>query len=557
MAKKSTLQIITVILSLLLIYSCANQLPPTGGEVDRIPPEILEVYPDDQTVNFDDTIIEITFSEYVNKRSVQEAVFISPNITGHIEYDWSGKTVEIELPDSLKGNTTYTITVGTEVEDINNKNKMENAFTFAFSTGDKIDRGTITGTVFNPNPGGVMIYAYKMETDTLNPSKQQPDYVTQSGIDGSFKLTGLSNGIYRVFAVRDEFKDFLYDVSQDEFGVPHSEVELSGTDSLFTGMNYQLQIEDTTKPRVFGLTMTDKHHLLIEFSECVDSTRITAENFFIYDSSNQKQTDVNYFFKGRTKKKNYLIAFADTLTDSEQLYLITQNIYDNKNNKLNYEATSFVRNTQPDTTQPELLTFQEQYPNKKVDYRNGYVTFSFTDGFNFETIKDAVKVFDRNGADVKAQLNKIDDSSFNINFESLKPNSEYEIKVNHNLLIDAAGNKTDSIFVHKFVTINNLDFSGISGTVKAADEVNVVVVAQNIAEKKISYSSNNREFNFERVFPGKYMLSVFDDENNNGKYDKGSIYPFEEAEKFVFYPDTLDLKPRWPVGDIVIYFDKN
>jgi len=557
MAKRASLQIIAVVLLSVIIYSCANQLPPTGGEVDRIPPEILEVYPSDQTVNYTEHSIQITFSEYVNKRSLQEAVFISPNIPGNFEYDWSGQSVEIELPDSLRENTTYTITIGTEVEDINHGNTMENAYTFAFSTGNKIDKGTVTGTVFDDKATGVMIYAYKAVRDTLNPTKQKPDYITQCGMSGYFKLSGLGEGIYRIFAVRDEFKDFLYDPSQDQFGAPFTEVNLSKKDSLFTGMNFQLQKEDTSKPRVYGLTMTDQHHILIEFSEGVDSTRITNDNFFIYDSLNQRNTQIDYFYKGRTKKKNYLLAFADTLMYSEQLFLISKNIFDHKNNELIFEATSFVRNTEPDTTRPELVSFEEQFGNKKVDYKDGYVTFKYGDGFKFGVLKDALKIYDKNDEEITAEIKKIDDATFTVNFESLKPNSIYEIKVDNNYLVDVAGNKIDSIFSHKFTTVNNLEFSGISGDVKAPDEINVIVVAENISDKKLIYMQDERKFNFERVFPGKYLLSAFDDENKNGKYDKGSIYPFRESERFVFYPDTLDLKPRWPVGDILINFNKN
>ena len=40
-------------LVLLFIAGCANQLPPGGGDVDRIPPEIIYSYPEDGTTNYD------------------------------------------------------------------------------------------------------------------------------------------------------------------------------------------------------------------------------------------------------------------------------------------------------------------------------------------------------------------------------------------------------------------------------------------------------------------------------------------------------------------------
>ena len=68
--------LIFVLLSFILIIKCANQLPPSGGEVDKIPPKIEEVYPADGTVNFKDNYFELNFSEYVDKRSVRDAILL-------------------------------------------------------------------------------------------------------------------------------------------------------------------------------------------------------------------------------------------------------------------------------------------------------------------------------------------------------------------------------------------------------------------------------------------------------------------------------------------------
>ena len=97
--------------SAFILYSCANQLPPGGGPVDTDPPMIIDSYPADRTVNFDDDHIAVTFSEYVDKRSVQEAVFISPAVEGQLEYNWSGRTLELEFPYGLRDSITYVIRI--------------------------------------------------------------------------------------------------------------------------------------------------------------------------------------------------------------------------------------------------------------------------------------------------------------------------------------------------------------------------------------------------------------------------------------------------------------
>ncbi|NNL22765.1 MAG: hypothetical protein HKO83_15710 [Ignavibacteriaceae bacterium] len=69
--------VLTVCLLSMFLMRCANQLPPTGGDVDRIPPEIEEVYPPNGTTNYDEDYFEIEFSEYVdNARCRKQFLFL-------------------------------------------------------------------------------------------------------------------------------------------------------------------------------------------------------------------------------------------------------------------------------------------------------------------------------------------------------------------------------------------------------------------------------------------------------------------------------------------------
>ncbi|MCZ6703410.1 MAG: Ig-like domain-containing protein, partial [Ignavibacteria bacterium] len=141
-------KIILKVILIVLIGGCANQLPPGGGEVDTTPPEIIELYPVNGTTNYKDNYFELEFSEYVDKRSFKDALFISPYVEGRLEYEWTGTSVTVSFVEGLKKDVTYTITVGTDVVDRNNKNRMTNSYSFSFSTGSKIDRRTIRGHVY-------------------------------------------------------------------------------------------------------------------------------------------------------------------------------------------------------------------------------------------------------------------------------------------------------------------------------------------------------------------------------------------------------------------------
>ena len=88
-------------LILLVLSKCANQVAPPGGEKDISPPVIISTYPENGTINFHDNIIEFSFSEYVNKRSINEALFVSPLADANPDISWTNRTVEMTFQDSF------------------------------------------------------------------------------------------------------------------------------------------------------------------------------------------------------------------------------------------------------------------------------------------------------------------------------------------------------------------------------------------------------------------------------------------------------------------------
>ena len=137
------------VLLFVLSINCAHQIYPEGGPVDRIPPEIIMTEPKQGELYVKKNIFHFEFSEYIDRRSFEESVFISPAGQKSPEFDWSGKEVDVILPYELKPEKTYTVTIGTDVQDVNNRNKMAEPFTLAFSTGNKIDSGFIHGKVYD------------------------------------------------------------------------------------------------------------------------------------------------------------------------------------------------------------------------------------------------------------------------------------------------------------------------------------------------------------------------------------------------------------------------
>lgn len=559
MAPKS--KIIFNLLLLFILSSCANQLPPGGGELDKVPPRIIESIPANGTTNYTDDYFEITFSEYVDRRSVQDAIFISPPIAKGLDYDWGGKTLSVYFKDTLRSNTTYTIVIGTDVIDLNNRNKMAEPFSFAFSTGNQIDIGKISGKIFDKDPGGTSVFAYRQNENEPDPAVTKPEYVSQVGKNGKFTLLGLGNGDYKLFAIRDNFRDLKYQKNDDQFGVQFKDVIISDDKKEFTDVDFFLSIEDTIPPTLSNVMMKDRNHLQIEFNEPIDSSKLSADNFYIFDSTANARKEITYFFKGSINAKQFLLSISDSLVEDNNNYLVCMNFIDMNGVAKEYDASQFSVKTQPDTLIPKVLKVEGTLPEGKVDHDNPLINVEFDDGFDVTKIDTAISITDAKGFNYGCSINLIDDASFNIIVNSkLKQKTEYQLKINLGAVQDAAGNFADSVYQTEFTTASELDFSGVSGTVLAeTDSVGTMIVLSSASRGEREYKVKpvpNSKFNFSKIVPGKYLLWGFADQNGNNSYDIGKIIPYKKSEKFVFHPDTLNLRARWPVGDIILDFTK-
>ncbi|HZW39825.1 MAG TPA: Ig-like domain-containing protein [Ignavibacteriaceae bacterium] len=552
-----------ILFSFLFLAGCANQLPPGGGEKDTKPPTIVEVIPSDGTVNYNENYFELGFSEFVDKRVVKDALFISPAIEGELELDWSGKSVRVYFPGKLKANTTYSITVGTDVTDFHERNKMAEAFSFNFSTGPEIDRRTIAGRVFDEKPEDIMIYAFLLSDTSKVLGDRKPDYISQTGADGSYKVGGLAAGTYRVFAVRDEFRDLIFQPEQDKIGIPSGDIVLKPEDSLMNNINFFITEYDTVPPRLSNSVMTDAHHTLLSFSEPIDSLSTGKKNFFIYDSTDNKQIPIDYTFKGNAKPNEIILAIKNTIPLEHSTFIFANNIADKNKNIIKQDNLALTLSARPDTLIPDILKIIPERRSDKVDFQNTEIYFTLNDGFDTSLIHQSITFKDTLGNNVPFSIQTIDNASFKVkaNIE-LQPRKDYLIRINFKNVVDPAGNFTDTTFIYPFKTISGAEFTGLQGSVSNIDVArNTVLILQgrgDVAGKIYKTKlTNGNKFSFNRVEPGKYLLWGFYDDDSSGTYNYGSLKPFTFSEEFSFHPSEINLRPRWVVTDFLFVFKKS
>jgi hypothetical protein len=552
----------------LVLAGCANQQPPEGGPIDRTTPEIISTSPDSSTMlNFNDYKIQLKFDRYVNERSVEEAIFISPYI-GTLEFNWSGKGLEIIFSEKLRPNTTYVVNIGTDVEDLN-KNRMAQAFTLAFSTGKEIDRGAIEGRVYPRNNGdgisGIMIFAYRLNglnPDTLNPIIEKPDFITQTGKYGDFFLRHIPFGSYRVFAVRDEYRNLVYDREIDEYGVPSGNINITTSDSIRAGVFMKLAKEDTTGPRLVKVTSPNQNHILAEFSESINPNSITRSSFSVIDTIDGKP--LNLFIVAPSPVASNAIFMVTQKQDSGRVFsLSVQDITDSTGNKINLLANTllFQSSLKIDTLGSRLAAVSIKDSAQAIDLQP-IVTLTFSDALEKSTSLDWVDLFDNNKERVPVEKKWISDVMISLRPEKeLKSRSWYTLRAELRELHDWAGRVCrDSTKSWRFETLDIEDLSSVEGMVIDNNKIDTaghvyvtaVQIGENIPKRYMAAADALGYFLFPQIAEGRYVFQAFRDRDNNGIYDSGKPFPFIYSERFSSFSDTLKIRARWPLEGLKI-----
>ena len=560
--------IIIVFLYAFLLTGCANQQPPEGGPIDRTMPEIISTFPDSSSMlNFRGHKILLDFDRYVNERSVEEAVFISPYI-GALEFNWSGKELEILFSENLRSHTTYVINIGTDVEDLN-KNRMAQAFTIAFSTGNEIDRGVIEGRVYPRNIGdgisGIMIFAYRLDgidPDTLNPIKDKPDFITQTGKNGNFFLHHIPFGSYQVFAIRDEYRNLVYDREIDEFAVQSGKIELIPSDSIRTDVFMKLAKEDTTGPRLMKVTALNQTHIRAEFSESINPSTVRLSSFTVVDTVNQNHLDLFLSYPVPASSNSFLVITQKQ--DSGRVFrLSVKDVTDSAGNKINPLANSslFRSSLKADTLRPRVVSVSIKDSALAVDLQP-VLTITFSDGVAKSSSLDWLNIFDDNKKQIQAEKKWMSDAVISLRPEKeLQSHTRYTLRAELRSVHDWAGRVClDSTKAWHFETLDIEDLSSVEGTVLDDNKIDITgqlfvsatQIGRSTPKHYVVPADATGKFIIPQIAEGSYVFQSFRDRNGNGKYDSGNPFPFVYSERFSMVSDTLKVRARWPLEGVKI-----
>ncbi len=553
-----------IIIFLFFLYGCASKGPISGGPVDDIPPLILNTVPENLSLMVKNDIeVKFEFNERMNRSSVEKAIFISPVPDSKPEYKWNGyKNLTLRFGDELTEDRTYVISIGSAAAD-EHKIKLGESYNLAFSTGDRIDNGTIAGAVFgHAKKSKVLLFAYLLE-DSLDvePAETNPDYITQPNNNGEYRFMHLAYGRYRVFAVEDLDENGKYFIGKDNIAIStKDDAVLVETDTSATFSFYGFQSIDTLNPVIVSLLTIDNRHLTIRSLEPL----VLPDNIdsIWAVSRRDEQKIIPKVMYPDVEEANIFHLHFEGLSDNTEYDIFFGGLKDLSDNKLDSisRKRTFTSSAERDTTPPQLISVTPQRGNEVV-YSGDHIKINFDEGIQKESILSALNIFISDSVSVNYDLvSKYPNKWEAFTTDGWKSGRNYKIQMNLEEIRDLRGNSMpDSLWSSKFQVVANDTFGIISGLLVDDLESGVAIHLtaspfNKKAKKLYSKVDTVGNFQFDKVLPGKYFLSAYGDTDEDGNYTLGIPVPYTLSERFFQGIDTVIVRSRWETADHKIIF---
>jgi hypothetical protein len=229
-------------------------------------------FPPTRTTRFTGSKLTIQFADYVDQ-GVRQAIRIQPST--RFSTSWSGDELDVTFLEPLRPDATYSVTVGTDFKGANGQSPAA-AHTILFATGNVIDTGRITGSVTATPADGIDVFCHPISDSIPNVTRTPAPYRIGVGSNGTFSVDGLSDGRYRLLAVRDANRNGLADAGED-LGTATADVDVTNGQSPPMSIVVGTPI-DRIRPIFTRARAVTRRSIELAFSEAiatVDASAIT------------------------------------------------------------------------------------------------------------------------------------------------------------------------------------------------------------------------------------------------------------------------------------------
>lgn len=582
-----------------VLFSCARMGSPDGGWYDETPPYVVGATPPDGGTNVHRKHIYIRFNEFVTIDNPTENVVVSPPQLEAPEVKGEGKRISVELIDSLKPNTTYTIDFSNAISDNNEGNPLGN-YTYSFSTGDHIDTLQVSGYVLqadNLEPvKGILVGLYSNLADSA--FKKLPMLrVSRTDSRGHFIIRGVAPGSYRVYALKDADGDYRFGQKSEMIGFqqatitpsfrPDTRQDTIWTDSLHIAnivtVPYTHFLPDNVCLRAFNEIVTDRYFVKAERKEAnhftlfytygdKDLPEVHGLNFndadaFVVDASPQRDT-ITYWLRDTAlvNQDTLMVRLQHHITDStgvlrlhvDTVTILSKQTYAKrmKEQKKAYDAwwkaeQKKKKHGDPyDSIMPIKPLQLDVTPTGSMDPDQNVTITASTP---LDTLNAAMRVHlyaqppgDSLWYREPFELERENVQSFRFK-AAWRPGYKYSLEADSMAFRNLYGLMSGKMKVG--ISLRNADsYATLLVSLEGMEGHAVVAQLLDGSDKLVKqvYSSDGQA-EFYYLKEGKYYLRLIDDTNGNHRWDTGDYATGRQPEMVYYYPEGIDCRAKWDV----------
>jgi len=545
---------------ILLALACAETGAPPGGPEDKTAPRLIGSTPANGTVDVPrGRKIELRFSERIQAQGKGSAVYISPRPAEDPKIKWKSNRLTIELPDSFADNQTYVVSVTASVTDLRN-NKVDSNLSIAFSTGQTIASGRITGRVFKtggsalPN-ATVALYDFgKIQGDGVVFDSTYADYLTQSNQEGEFTFEYLPSREYLMVAYSDVNKDQRLNPLAENHGLPDRPVVVDSVEPL-SGISLTLMDRDTTRPEIISAGRASDGLIKMRFSRPLPTEKVTADpGVFSFVSL----ADSNVRFQANA-------AVFDERTSTSSVALMTEDMplgeysvrfsFDTTRSPVEFSPLEIAATEEgADQTPPGIIANSPRNAPHMIEAVELLLYFNEpidTTRLTSETFILSEKPEGRVGLTTSWR----DPLTLELVPDTLRSGLQYSLDVTEFEVADMSGNLLgDSLVSFPFSTMHADSLGWISGQVTvtiSGKELDPVRLEFTNLSTYQDYFASADSLSYKLAVPGgKYVVKGFVDSDRDSTLSGGSLFPFRSAETFFRFDDTIAVRARFETDGV-------
>ena len=525
---------------------CATISSPTGGPVDTTPPSLVAARPADGATNVTETTLRLAFSERISAASAPRAVRVTPQSGAPPRVRVRGDEVEIRF-DSLREATTYVVTVGTDLADERNV-KLSSPITVAFATGDQIDQGAIAGVVRDPasgrGVGGLVVLAYGGDAPDLT---APPDYRTEVGADGAFRLAYLRPDSFLVFALDDRNRNGLADAGE-RYAAPVAArtASVSAADSTASVPQLDLWVtaQDTTAPAARRVRPISDRRFAVRFDEPVELLRPQRDgsDWVLSDSASSRPTPVLAYQDPVQPAEIRFLADRPLPATPHVLRLLTADaVADSAGNALAPLQLSFVPAAAADTLQARVTGVLSGGPLRSDSTQSvradEAIGLRYSSPPDLDAVRERLELVAPGGEPVAVAVERTPDGlGVRVRPDSTPLPAAFRLQL-----------RGDSTVSRSFARLGPDDTGALVGTVPgAAGRPVVVEITLDDGTVRSASVDADGAFAFGGLPPGPVRLRAFEDLDGDGQWSGGRLPPGAvPPEPLVVVQEPASIRARW------------